>query len=60
MLVHAARAWALVNHQDSVTPQDVQDVFGAVVDHRLKFRHSAQIDPTQTVSNHLMSAVPIP
>ncbi|MFK8031153.1 MAG: AAA family ATPase [Gammaproteobacteria bacterium] len=59
MLVHAARAWALVNHQDSVTPQHVQDVLGAVVDHRLVFRHSAA-DPALRVSEHLMSAVPIP
>ncbi len=60
MLLHAARAWAMVNHQDAVTPQDVQDVLSAVIDHRLKFRHTTRIDPSLTPSDYLLSAVPIP
>lgn len=60
MLLRAARAWALVNHDDAVTPQHLQAVLGPVVDHRLRYRHSAHSDPALSVAQHLVSAVPIP
>lgn len=61
MLLQAARAWALVNHEDAVTPQHLQTVFGPVINHRLKFRHIGGADlPALSVADHLLSAVPIP
>ena len=35
-LVGAARAWALLNGQDHVVPEDLQQVAAAVLDHRLQ------------------------
>ena len=35
-LLAAARAWALLGGRDYVLPEDVQDVIGPVVDHRLQ------------------------
>lgn len=35
-LVHAAKAWALVNHRDHVLPEDVQAIVPAVVEHRVR------------------------
>ncbi|MEM7083628.1 MAG: MoxR family ATPase [Pseudomonadota bacterium] len=59
MLLHAARAWAMVDHRDAVIPQDVQDVMGPVVDHRLTLRTSADLDTT-SAAEYLLGAVPIP
>lgn len=37
-LMAASRAWALLQGRDFVTPEDVQAVFAAVCQHRLRFR----------------------
>ncbi len=57
-LVHAARAWALIEGRDKVIPEDVQAVLPGVAAHRLRPAHDAQrrVD----VGAQLLAAVPIP
>ncbi|MEW6688212.1 MAG: AAA family ATPase [Pseudomonadota bacterium] len=57
-LVHAARAWALIEGRDKVIPEDVQAVLPGVATHRLRPAHDAtrRID----VGAALLAAVPIP
>jgi MoxR-like ATPase len=57
-LVHAARAWALLEGRDKVIPEDVQAIVPGVATHRLRPAHEAarRID----VAAQLLSAVPIP
>jgi len=57
-LVHAARAWALLEGRDKVIPEDVQAVVPGVATHRLRPAHEAarRVD----VAAQLLSAVPIP
>ena len=57
-LVHAARAWALIEGRDKVIPEDVQAVLPGVAGHRLRPAHDAarRIDLGAT----LLAAVPIP
>lgn len=39
-LLHAARAWAYLHERDYVVPEDVQAIFIAVAEHRLRSSHS--------------------
>jgi MoxR-like ATPase len=57
-LVHAARAWALIDGRDKVIPEDVQAVLPGVAAHRLRPAHDAvrRID----AGAMLLAAVPIP
>jgi MoxR-like ATPase len=57
-LLHAARAWALIEGRDKVIPEDVQAVLPGVAGHRLHPAHDAaqRID----LQAMLVSAVPIP
>ena len=57
-LVHAARAWALIEGRDKVIPEDVQAVLPGVAGHRLRPAHDAarRFDLGAT----LLAAVPIP
>jgi len=57
-LLHAARAWALIEGRDKVIPEDVQAVLPGVAGHRLRPAHDAAqgID----LQAMLVSAVPIP
>jgi MoxR-like ATPase len=57
-LLHAARAWALIEGRDKVIPEDVQAVLPGVAGHRLRPAHEAaqRID----LQAMLVSAVPIP
>ena len=57
-LVHAARAWALIEGRDKVIPEDVQAVLPGVAGHRLRPAHDAarRFD----IGAALLSAVPIP
>jgi MoxR-like ATPase len=57
-LVHAARAWALIEGRDKVIPEDVQAVLAGVATHRLRPAHDTarRID----LGALLLSAVPIP
>jgi MoxR-like ATPase len=54
-LVRAARAWALIEGRSAVTPEHVQAVFAAVVEHRI--RQDAAVTGLAT---RLLEAVPIP
>jgi len=57
-LVHAARAWALLDGRDKVLPEDVQAILPGVAAHRLRPAHdsSRRVD----VGAQLLAAVPIP
>lgn len=56
-LVKAAQAWALMEGHAGVHPEDVQAVFGPVVDHRLERASSdAPADPGRAI----LSTVPVP
>jgi MoxR-like ATPase len=57
-LVHAARAWALIEGRDKVIPEDVQAVLPGVAGHRLRPAHDAarRVD----LGAALLAAVPIP
>jgi MoxR-like ATPase len=57
-LVHAAKAWALLEGRDKVIPEDVQAIVPGVAAHRLRPAHDAgrRVD----VAAQLLAAVPIP
>ena len=61
-LLQAARAWALLSQRDHVVPEDVQAVWVAVVNHRLRplasggTAHGAQRD----AALQLLATVPVP
>lgn len=55
-LLHAARAWALLDGRDAVLPEDVQAVFAAVAAHRLQGRDHDRAPGIDS----LLSAVAIP
>jgi MoxR-like ATPase len=57
-LVHAARAWALLEGRDKVIPEDVQAIVPGVATHRLRPAHEAarRVD----VAAQLLGAVPVP
>jgi len=57
-LVHAARAWALIEGRDKVIPEDVQAVLPGVAGHRLRPANDTarRVD----VGALLLAAVPIP
>jgi MoxR-like ATPase len=54
-LLRAARAWALVAGRTMVTPEHVQAVFPAVVEHRIEQRDSGP-----AAAQRLLEAVPVP
>ncbi|MDN3518345.1 AAA family ATPase [Aquisalimonas lutea] len=55
-LLHAARAWALLDGREAVLPEDVQAVFTAVAAHRLQGRDHDRAPTAES----LLSAVAIP
>ncbi len=55
-LLHASKAWALIENRDYVIPEDVQAVLPAVTNHRLI---NVEQDSTQFPQDKLL-AVPIP
>jgi MoxR-like ATPase len=56
-LVKAAQAWALMEGHAGVHPEDVQAVFGSVVDHRLeRASRDAPTDPGRAI----LATVPVP
>ena len=59
-LLHAARAWALLENRDKVVPEDVQAVLPGVAGHRLKPAHDGARQSSIDKANGLISAVPIP
>jgi MoxR-like ATPase len=59
-LLHAARAWALIEGRDKVVPEDVQAVLPGVAGHRLKPVHDGVLTSSLDKATGLISAVPIP
>jgi MoxR-like ATPase len=59
-LLHAARAWALIEGRDKVVPEDVQAVLPGVAGHRLKPIHDGVLSSSFDKATGLISAVPIP
>ncbi|PRZ43753.1 MoxR-like ATPase [Antricoccus suffuscus] len=61
-LVAAARAMALVRGRDYVLPQDVLDIAGDVLRHRLVLSYDALADavPADHIVKRILSAVPVP
>lgn len=55
-LLHAARAWALLEGRDMVLPEDIQAVAPAVIGHRVRYAAQARPEALQA----LLKAVPIP
>jgi MoxR-like ATPase len=54
-LLRAARAWALIEGRDAVTPEHVQAVLPAILEHRVKQR-----DGGPAAVARLLETVPIP
>jgi MoxR-like ATPase len=59
-LVHAARAWALLEGRDKVVPEDIQAVLPGVAGHRLRPVHDGVRQTSMDKASGLISAVPIP
>src|SRR3989441_259801 len=59
-LLHAARAWALIEGRDKAIPEDVQAVLPGVAGHRLRPVHGAVRTSSIDKANGLISQVPIP
>ena len=59
-LLHAARAWALMEHRAHVVPEDVQAVLPGVVSHRLTSSADVSRAHGADVARHLITQVPIP
>ena len=59
-LLHASRAWALIEGRDKAVPEDVQAVLPGVAGHRLRPMHDGMRVSSIDKANGLISAVPIP
>jgi MoxR-like ATPase len=59
-MLHAARAWALLEGRDKVIPEDVQAVLPGIAGHRLRPVHDGARQSSIDKANGLISAVPIP
>lgn len=57
-LLHAARAWALMDGRDHILPDDIQTVLPAVVSHRLRAADESQVSG-ENLAQYLLD-VPIP
>jgi len=59
-ILHAARAWAMLEGRDKVLPEDVQAVLPGVAGHRLAPAHEGARKRASEVTAALIEAVPIP
>jgi MoxR-like ATPase len=59
-LLAAARAWALLDGRDAVTPEDVQAVLPGVASHRLQSVQDMQRQDGEQMARELIEAVTIP
>jgi MoxR-like ATPase len=59
-LLHASRAWALLEGRDKIVPEDVQAVLPGVAGHRLRPVHDGVRTSSIDKAAGLISAVPIP
>ncbi|MBT5890383.1 MAG: MoxR family ATPase [Chromatiales bacterium] len=58
-LINAARAWALIQGHAGVQPEDLQSVFAAVADHRLRLNSASGAMPGQAAMQ-VLAEVAIP
>ncbi len=59
-LLHAARAWALLEGRDKVIPEDIQAVLPGIAGHRLRPMHDGVRHTSINTARGLISAVAIP
>jgi MoxR-like ATPase len=59
-MLHAAKAWAMLEGRDKVLPEDVQAVLPGVAGHRLAPAHEGARKRASEVTAALIEAVPIP
>ena len=61
-LMKTARAWAWLNGRDFVTPDDVQAMTIATLNHRIGVRTEAQMDGTTAagILSNILATVPVP
>jgi len=59
-ILHAARAWAMLEGRDKVLPEDVQAILPGVAGHRLAPAHEGARKRASEVTTALIEAVPIP
>jgi MoxR-like ATPase len=59
-LLHASRAWALIEGRDKVVPEDVQAVLPGIAGHRLRPVHDGVRQSSMDKAAELIAAVPIP
>ncbi len=59
-LLHAARAWALLDGRKEVIPEDIQAVLPSVVSHRLHSSGESAADEGDALADFLVESVAIP
>lgn len=59
-ILHAARAWALLDERSHVLPEDVQAILPALASHRLQRRDETADPSPMALGEELISRVPIP
>ncbi|OGA03920.1 MAG: AAA family ATPase [Betaproteobacteria bacterium RIFCSPLOWO2_02_FULL_62_17] len=59
-LLHAARAWALLEGRDKIIPEDIQAVLPGITGHRLRPRHDGVRHSSIDTARGLINAVAIP
>jgi MoxR-like ATPase len=59
-LLHASKAWAMLEGRDKVLPEDVQAILPGVAGHRLAPAHEGSRKRAAEVTAALIEAVPIP
>lgn len=59
-ILHAAKAWAMLEGRDKVLPEDVQAILPGVAGHRLAPAHEGARKRSSEVTAALIEAVPIP
>lgn len=59
-ILRAARAMALLRERDFVIPEDIQSVFPACVEHRLRLRDDLAFGASAGIAERLLRAVAIP
>jgi MoxR-like ATPase len=54
-LMQVARAWAMMQQRKFLVPEDIQAVFGAVVNHRLRYqmRNDKEADPARLILDNV-------
>ena len=56
-LLSAAKAWALIEHRDYLLPEDIQQVFPAVIAHRISA--TGAVKAQEAVADHILTQVDV-